>query len=173
MKRIGKTSEIIDKICEYHNISQSIDVVLHGRKRKRQRAGKYIIAHRDEVIAKLQKEIREGTFAITGYREYQVTDGPKTRKVQSINVYERIGCNAIMHVAEKFLFKRYIRTTGASIRNRGMHDLKSYIQRDIELDPQGTKYCYKFDIKKFYESIDQEFMMHTLRKIFKDITRNF
>ena len=51
-----------------------------------------------------------------------------------------------------------------------MHDLKSYIQRDIELDPQGTKYCYKFDIKKFYESIDQEFMMHTLRKIFKDKT---
>lgn len=139
MKRIGKTSEIIDKICEYHNISQSIDVVLHGRKRKRQRAGKYIIAHRDEVIAKLQKEIREGTFALTGYREYQVTDGPKVRKVQSINIYERIGCNAIMHVTEKYLFKRYIRTTGASIRNRGMHDLKSYIQRDIELDPKGTK----------------------------------
>ncbi|MBO7287331.1 MAG: hypothetical protein J6U85_03775 [Bacteroidales bacterium] len=168
MKRIGKTSEIIDKICEYHNISQSIDVVLHGRKRKRQRAGKYIIAHRDEVIAKLQKEIREGTFALTGYREYQVTDGPKVRKVQSINIYERIGCNAIMHVTEKYLFKRYIRTTGASIRNRGMHDLKSYIQRDIELDPKGTKYCYKFDIKKFYESIDQEFMMYALRRIFKD-----
>ena len=140
MKRIGKTSDIIDKICEYHNISQSIDVVLHGRKRKRQRAGRYIIQHRDEIITKLQNEIRNGTFAITGYREYHVTDGPKIRKVQSINIYERIGSNAIMHVVEKFLFKRYIRTTGASIKNRGMHDLKSYIQRDMQLDPKGTKY---------------------------------
>lgn len=170
MKRIGKTSDIIDKICEYHNISQSIDVVLHGSKRKRQRAGRYIIQHKNEIITKLQNEIRNGTFAITGYREYHVTDGPKIRKVQSINIYERIGCNAIMHVVEKFLFKRYIRTTGASIKNRGMHDLKSYIQRDMQLDPKGTKYCYKFDITKFYESINQEFMMYALRRMFKDKT---
>ena len=87
MKRIGKTSGIIDKICEYSNISQSIDVVLRGRKRKNQRAGRYILKHRDEIIEKLQNEIRTGTFTITGYREYEVNDGPKIRRVQSINLY--------------------------------------------------------------------------------------
>ena len=168
MKRLGKTSNIIEAICEYSNIYQSVDVVLRGRKRKLQRTGRYILQHRDEVIAKLQNEIRNGTFAITGYREYEVDDGPKVRRVQSINLYERIGCNAIMHVVEQHLFKRYIRTTGASIKNRGMHDLKAYIQKDIELDPEGTKYCYKFDIKKFYESINQDFMMYALRRMFKD-----
>lgn len=168
MKRIGKTSGIIDKICEYSNISQSIDVVLRGRKRKNQRAGRYILKHRDEIIEKLQNEIRTGTFTITGYREYEVNDGPKIRRVQSINLYERIGCNAIMHVVEKLVFRKYIRTTGASIRRRGMHDLKSLIQRDLLKDPKGTKFCYKFDIKKFYESINQEIMLNTLRKMFKD-----
>jgi hypothetical protein len=49
-----------------------------------------------------------------------------------------------------------------------MHDLKAYIEKDIELDPEGTKYCYKFDIRKFYESIDQDFMMYALRRMFKD-----
>lgn len=168
MKRIGKTSNIIEQICEYGNISQSIDVVLRGKKRKRQRTGRYILQHRDEVIAKLQDEIKNGTFAITDYREYEVNDGPKVRRVQSVNLYERIGCNAIMHVVEKQVFKRYIRTTGASIKNRGMHDLKLYIQKDMELDPDGTKYCYKFDIKKFYESVNQDFMMCALRRMFKD-----
>lgn len=168
MKRLGKTANIIDEIIEYGNISDSIDVVLRGKKRKRTRTGRYILAHRDEVIARLQKEIKDGTFHITGYREMEVKDGGKIRKVQSINLYERIGCNAIMHVVEQHIFKRYIRTTGASIKNRGMHDLKEYIQKDIELDPVGTKYCYKFDIRKFYESVDQDFMMYALRRMFKD-----
>lgn len=170
MKRLGKTANIIEEIIEYGNISNSIDVVLRGTKRKRTRTGRYILAHRDEVITRLQKEIKEGTFHITCYRETEVKDGGKIRKVQSINPYERIDCNAIMHVVEKHIFKRYIRTTGASIKNRGMHDLKEYIQKDIELDPAGTKYCYKFDIRKFYESVDQDFMMYALRRMFKDKT---
>ena len=168
MKRIGKTSNIIDEIIEYGNLSNSIDVVLRGRKRKRTRTGRYILSHRDEVIAKLQKEIKEGTFCISGYREMDVTDGPKVRKVQSVNLYERIGCNAIMAVVERHVFKRYIRTTAASIKNRGMHDLLKYIEKDMELDPQGTKYAYKFDIRKFYESVNQDFMMYALRRMFKD-----
>lgn len=170
MKRIGKTSNIIEEICEYSNISQSIDVVLKGRKRKRNRTGRYILQNRDKIIAKLQDEIRHGTFKLTSYHEYEVKDGPKVRKVQSVNLYERIGCNAIMHVVEKHVFNRYIRTTGASIKNRGMHDLKAYIQKDMEIDPDGTKYCYKFDIKKFYESINQDFMMYALRRMFKEKT---
>ena len=170
MKRIGKTSNIIDEIIEYGNISNSIDVVLRGRRRKRLRTGRYILAHRDEIIAKLQNEIKNGTFHITGYREMEVKDGGKIRKVQSVNLYERIGCNAIMHVVEQHVFKRYIRTTGASIKNRGMHDLKEYIQKDMELDPDGMKYCYKFDIRKFYESVSQDFMMYALRRMFKDKT---
>ena len=167
MKRIGKTSNIIDEIIEYCNIYNSIDVVLRGRRRKRLRTGRYILEHRDEIIAKLQKEIKEGTFCITGYREMEVKDSGKVRRVQSVNLYERIGCNAIMHIVEQHVFRRYIRTTGASIKNRGMHDLKAYIEKDIELDPEETKYCYKFDIRKFYESIDQDFMMYALRRMFK------
>lgn len=49
-----------------------------------------------------------------------------------------------------------------------MHDLLKYIEKDMELDPQGTKYAYKFDIRKFYESISQDFMMYALRRMFKD-----
>lgn len=168
MKRIGKTANIIDEIIEYGNISNSIDVVLRGRRRKRLRTGRYILAHRDEIIAKLQKEIKEGTFCITGYREMEIKDSGKVRRVQSVSLYERIGCNAIMHVVEQHIFRRYIRTTGASIKNRGMHDLLNYIRRDLQEHTEEMKYAYKFDIKKFYESVNQDFMMYALRRMFKD-----
>lgn len=168
MKRLGKTANIIDEIAEYGNISDSIDVVLRGKKRKRTRTGRRILADRDKVIARLQEESTMGTFQISGYREMEVRDGPKVRRVQSVNMRERIGGNAIMRVVEERIHGRYIRTTGASIKNRGMHDLKEYIQKDMELDPEGTRYCYKFDIRKFYESIDQEVMMEALRRVFKE-----
>jgi hypothetical protein len=49
-----------------------------------------------------------------------------------------------------------------------MHDLLDYIRRDIKDDPEGTRYCYKFDISKFYESIDHDLMMKCVRRVFKD-----
>ncbi len=168
MRRIGEKAGLIEKITEWRNLSKSIDIVLRGRKRKGLRTGQYILAHRDEVIERLQREIRDGTFRVTKYKQMQVTDGPKVRTVQAVCLYERIGVNAVMNVVEQEIFRRYIRTTSASIKKRGMHDLKSCLQKDIARDPEGTKYCYKFDVRKFYESINQDVMMAVLRRMFKD-----
>ena len=49
-----------------------------------------------------------------------------------------------------------------------MHDLLSYIRRDLKDDPDGTRYCYKFDVSKFYESVEQDFVMYCVGRIFKD-----
>lgn len=35
-------------------------------------------------------------------------------------------------------------------------------------DPEGTMYCYKFDISKFYESVSQDRVMECVRRVFKD-----
>ena len=37
-----------------------------------------------------------------------------------------------------------------------MHDLMKYMCDDMRRDPEGTRFCYKFDICKFYKSINQE-----------------
>ena len=43
-----------------------------------------------------------------------------------------------------------------------------YIRRDIAQDPDGTRYCYTFDIRKFYESVDQQVAIAAVRRVFKD-----
>ena len=48
-----------------------------------------------------------------------------------------------------------------------MHDLKEYIERDMMLYPD-IKFWYKFDIRKCYETIKQDFVMYAYRKVFKD-----
>ena len=80
----------------------------------------------------------------------------------------RIGVFAIMNVVDAHFRRRFIRTTGASIKGRGMHDLEKYMRRDLAADPEGMKYCYPFDITHFYDNIQPVFVMYCLKRVFKD-----
>ena len=159
---------IIEEIVEYGNMSDSFDTVLRGTKRKRSRQGRWLLAHRDEVIRDLTERIASGTFDVKDYREREIIEGGKLRKIQVLPMYDRIGVHAVMNVVDRHMRKRFIRTTSASIKERGMHDLLAYIRRDLEEDPDGTRYCYKFDISKFYDNVQPDFVMYCVKRIFKD-----
>ena len=159
---------IIEEIVEYNNFSLAFDTVLSGRKRKKSRTGRNLIANKENKIEQLIECIRRGWIEPIKYKEIDVDDGVKPRRVQVVSIEDRIKASAVMNVVDKHLKKRFIRTSSASIKNRGMHDLMRYICRDMLEDPEGTKYVYKFDIKKFYESVVQDFVMYCVKKIFKD-----
>lgn len=159
---------IIEEIIEYSNMEASFWTVLRGTKRKSNVTGRNLIAHKDEVIQELSSRISDGTFSISDFHEKEITEGGKLRRIQVLSLKDRIAAHAIMSVVDNHLRKRFIRTTGASIKGRGTHDLLQYIRNDISADPDGTRYCYKFDISKFYESVDQDFMMYCVKRVFKD-----
>ena len=161
---------IIEEIVDYSNMAESFNQVLRGKKRKRCRQGRYLLAHREEVIQELTKQIADGSFRVSGYREREIVEGGKLRRIQVLSMKDRIAVHAIMAVVDRHLKKRFIRTTSASIEGRGMHDLMKYIRRDLQEDPEGTQYCYKFDISKFYENVKQDFVMYCVRRVFKDKT---
>ena len=161
---------IIEEIVDYSNMAESFNQVLRGKKRKRCRQGRYLLAHREEVIQELTKQIADGSFRVSGYREREIMEGGKLRRIQVLTMKDRIAVHAIMAVVDRHLKKRFIRTTSASIEGRGMHDLMKYIRQDLKEDPEGTRYCYKFDISKFYENVKQDFVMYCVRRVFKDKT---
>ena len=168
MRREG---HIIEEIVEYSNMAESFDQVLSGTKRKKSHQGRYLLAHREEVIKELSERIASGTFHVTAkdIEEKDIIEAGKLRHIQFFKKLKNsIAVHAIMSVVDKHLKKRFIRTTSASIKNRGMHDLMKYIRRDIQKDPEGTRFCYKFDISKFYESVNQDFVMYSVHRVFKD-----
>lgn len=166
MRREG---HIIEEIVAYPNMAQSFDQVLRGTARKRSRQGRYLLAHREEVIAELSAKIADGSYTIeNGYRERTIIEGGKERHIQVLTMKDRIAVHAVMSVVDEHLKRRFIRTTSASIKERGMHDLKTYIERDLRTYPDDTRFCYKFDISKFYESVDQQTIIDCVRHIFKD-----
>lgn len=165
MRRIGY---VIEEITQRENMENSFDVVLHGTKRKRSKQGRYLLAHREKVIEELTNSIAKGEYKVSGYHNLNIVEGGKDRIIQIIPMKDRIAVHAIMHIVDKHLRRIFIRTTGASIKKRGMHDLMKYIRRDIANDPVGTQYCYKLDIKKFYDSVDQDLLMEVVSRTFQD-----
>lgn len=161
---------IIQEIVDYGNMSESFDTVLRGMKRKRCRQGRWLLAHREEVIRDLSRQIADGTFNVTDYREREILESGKLRRIQVLPMKDRIGVHAVMNVVDRHLRKRFIRTTSASIKERGMHGLLDYIRRDLREDPEGTRFCYKFDISKFYDSVRPDFVMYCVNRVFKDRT---
>ena len=151
-------------------MSEAFDRVLRGKKRKKCRQGRYLLAHREEVIAELTAKLADGSFRLGSYHERIICENGKVRHLQILSMYDRIAVYAVMNVVDQYLHKRYIRTTGASIKKRGTHDLRKCMQLDMDNDPEGTRYCYKFDVKHFYDNTKPEFVMWCFRRVFKDKT---
>ena len=178
MKRDG---HIIEEIVEWSNLEASFDTVVCGTERKSLQEGKWLIAHRHEFLEIARNEILSGYILLMphhrpptdeelkngGYRTKEICEYGKLRTIQIFCMAARIKINAVMTVVDKHLHRRFIRTTGASIKNRGMHDLKAYIERDIAENP-NLRYAYKCDVRKFYDTVNQDVAMTALRRIFKD-----
>ena len=173
---------IIEEIVEQGNLEQSFDTVVRGTVRKRLAEGRWLIRHRKEFLASAREEILSGRISLmpvhreptaeeaanNGCRPKAIIEGGKERHIQIFCMAARIKVNAVMTVVDAHLRRRFIRTTSASIKGRGMHELKAYIERDMRLDPDGMRYLYKFDIRKFYETVRQDFVMYCVRRVFKD-----
>lgn len=158
----------MEEVTDYGNMSEAFDAVLRGKKRKTCRQGRYLLEHRDEVIAELTAKLKNGTFKLGGYHERIICEYGKERHLQILSMKDRIAVYAVMNVVDAHLHKRFIRTTGASIKGRGTHDLMKCIQRDLNADPEGTTYCYKFDVRRFYDNVKPDFVMWCYRRVFKD-----
>ena len=155
---------IIEEIIEYSNMSEAFDSVLRGTDRKRSRQGRFLLAHREKIITELTASIADGSFRLGGYHEREIEEYGKKRILQILSMKDRIAVFAIMNVVDRHLQKRYIRTTGASIKRRGTHDLMNCIRTDLQKNPEGTLYAYKFDIRRFYDNARQDFVMWCFRR---------
>lgn len=122
MKRIGN---VIEEIVRYPNLYDAVNEVLSSTARKRTRVGRCILANREKEIESIGQQISSGSIDLSLYYERDVFDHGKQRHLQVLPLRKRIAINAVMRVVDKHLKPRFIRTTGASIEGRGMHDLMS------------------------------------------------
>jgi len=73
-----------------------------------------------------------------------------------------------MLVLEPIWTLQFTADTHACIRGRGIHSLLKQLRNDLAEDPEGTRYCFKLDVRKFYPSIDHNILKVVIRRKIKD-----
>lgn len=73
-----------------------------------------------------------------------------------------------MNIMEPIWTSIFTSNTYSCIKNRGIHRIVVDLKKYLEKDPEGTTYCLKIDIKKFYPSINHLILKKILRRKIKD-----
>ena len=107
-------------------------------------------------------------YKTSEYITYKIYE-PKERIIFRLPYYpDRITHHAIMNIMEPIWTKIFTRDTYSCIKGRGIHALVKKLQSDLRKDPNGTMYCAKMDIRKFYPSINHEILKSIVKKKIKD-----
>lgn len=162
MKRYNN---LFDKIITIENLE-----LAEKKARKNKGNRKEVIeflANKDKLLLQLQKKLITEEYITSEYSTFIIRE-PKERLIFKLPFYpDRIVHHAIMNILEPIWVSILIKNTYSCIKGRGIHAAVKDIKRDLK-DIEGTKYCLKLDIKKFYPSIDHEVLKQIIRKKIKD-----
>ena len=111
--------------------------------------------------------LKNKTFKNSQYYIFKIIDNGKEREIFKLPYFpDRIIHHCIMQILEPIWKKSLIRDTYSSIKGRGLHDGVKRIKEALK-DKEGTKYCLKLDIKKFYPSVNHDVLKRIVRKKIK------
>lgn len=163
MKRYGN---IYPKIYDYNNLYNA-----HKRAQKgKQWYDEVKIVNNDEnyFLNKLKNSLENKTYKTSKYDIFIKEDKGKEREIYKLPYYpDRICQWAIMLQIEDILLSTFTNFSCASIPNKGIHHALKLLDGYMK-DKEGTTYCLKLDIKKFFPNINHTILKKLLRKKFKD-----
>lgn len=109
-------------------------------------------------------------FEPSKHRRIEINDGISAKKRTIIvpTVKEIVVQHMITNVLQDIVMPSMYEHSYASVPGRGLHKAAKTVKKWIYNDHANTKYCLKLDIKKFFDSVDQEVLLSRLRRIIRD-----
>ena len=164
VKRYGNLWE---RVCSLENITKAY---LESRKGK---TAKPQVAKVDEDPMPYLEEVRrmlvKKTYRSGEYRAFTIHERGKDRVVYDIDYFpHRIVHWALMIVIKPILMDSIGDHSFAAMEGRGSHQALRKVQEYLRRDPDGTKYCFKMDVRKFFPSIKKDIMMRKIERKIKD-----
>lgn len=120
----------------------------------------------DSYMWQLHDMLGNKSFHTSQYTTKQIYE-PKQRTIYKLPYFpDRIVHHAIMNVLQPIWDKTFIYDLYSAIPGKGLH-AGSYRLRQFLRDEQNTQYCLKFDISKFYPSINHDILLEMISKKIK------
>lgn len=158
MKRIGN---LFEKVVGFNNLLLAAKKAFRGKKMKKS-AGSFYFYLESELLS-LQDELTSGRYVPKPYDIFEIRE-PKIRRIAAADFRDRVVHHAICNVLEPIFERRLLFDSYACRVGKGTHLAIKRLQQF------SRKYAYslKWDIQKYFESIDHEVLRQLLRRIIKD-----
>jgi retron-type reverse transcriptase len=123
-----------------------------------------------ENILDLHHDLVAKTYRHGGYVHFKISD-PKSRDIHKASVRDRLLHHAIYRILYPYFDKLFIHDSYSCRNGKGTHralnQFKSFANK---VSKNHTKTCWvlKCDIKKFFARIDQEILLHILKRHIAD-----
>lgn len=112
----------------------------------------------EDNIYKIGTSLKNKTYEIGQYTMFKVYV-PKERVIYCLNFYDRVVQQWYVHeFILPYMIKKFIVDSYACIKGRGVHGAINKLQKYMRIAKKNwtNPYILKYDIKKFFYSIDQE-----------------
>lgn len=114
----------------------------------------------------LRNDLINFRFTTSEYEVFDKFDGRKMRTLYKLPYYpDRIVQHALINVCGPIWERSMIRDTFQSLKGRGTSDARKRVQKAIK--GNNGLYALKFDISKFYPSVDNDILKSIVRKKIK------
>lgn len=135
---------------------------------RRHRKLRHLRANANEYADTVRKWL--DNFEPSKHTPIEINDGISAKKRQIIvpTVKEVVIHHAVANILKDIIMPHMYEHSYASIPKRGLHQAVKRVKRWIYNDHKNTKYCLKLDIRKFFDSVDQDILLAKLRRIIRD-----
>lgn len=123
----------------------------------------------DHYLHILQESMINHTYHTSDYVKFTKAENGKIREIYKLPYFpDRICQWAILQVIEPFLLKTFTKNTYSAIPKKGIHAALHDVQSAMWFDVPECEYCYKLDVRHFYQSINHDILKGKFRRLFKD-----
>ena len=165
----GKWFRLIDKVWSPKNLESALNKVVAkgGSAGVDHQSGRQIEVHKEQTIAKLERELRAGQYRPQAVKRVWIPKaGSKEKRPLGVpTLRDRIVQGALLHVIEP-IFERDFAPQSYGFRpGKGC---KEALRRVDELLKSGHHWVVDADLKSYFDSIPQEGLLEGLREKIAD-----
>lgn len=166
--KMKSSSNLYPKLCSYNNLLKAFKKASKGKSFM-----PYVVEFRENLnlnLLSLKTELETLTYKPTKLKKFVIRD-PKTRVIRKSIFKDRVVHHAIVNILEPIYEKTFIEDSYANRKTKGtLAAIKRFdkFKRKVSKNNKIKCFVFKADIKKFFDSVDQDTLLKIFRRNIKD-----
>ncbi len=141
-----------------------------SRKKKKTKDSIQFEMYLEDNIIDIYKKLKTETYELGNYKSFKVYE-PKERLIYCLPFYDRVVQQLYVHeYIMPYMIPKFMDTSYACIPKKGLHACIDKLQEymNIAVKKWDNPYFLKYDISKFFYSIDRKILYKIIERNYKD-----